>query len=163
LSLSQWTKALQKPPSGHHRHRVLCAYIIARDMLVATLITSSFLVHTVSLGHTPTMVILIFNNQLVNVCITGLPISDSLEMQWLQGPHTAHQMQLGSHEGAPCLQQKFEAAQTNQDTVDTSGIPPYLKRKQTRHDGTACSPLTGFAWRLTTECNRRRGLDAFRP
>jgi hypothetical protein len=115
------------------------------------------------------MVILIFDNQLVNVCITGLPIGGPLKMQWLQGTHTAHQMQLGSHEGAPRLQQKFEAAQTNQVTVDTSGMPPYLKRKQTHHDGTACSPLTGFTWRLTTECNRqddsvrRQGLDAFRP
>lgn len=46
MSLSQWTKTLQRPPSGHHRHRVLCAYIIARDIPVATLITSSFLAQT---------------------------------------------------------------------------------------------------------------------
>ena len=115
------------------------------------------------------MIILTFDNQLADGCITGLPTRNS---KWLQGSNIAHQMRLGSHEGAPCLQQKFDAAgQTNQDTrgVDATEIPPYLKRKLMRHDGMACSPFMVFAWRLTAECNRqddsvrRQGLDAFLP
>lgn len=152
---------------------------------MATLITTSLLVHTISLAHAPTMVILIFDKQLVDDCMTGLPIGESLEMQWLH--HSTRQMQTGSHEKTPCLQQQFGVAtQTNQDTVDVSGMPPCLRRKLTHHDGTACSPLMKFALRLTAKCNRqgdsdelqdvwrndvharrcsvrRRGLDTFRP
>jgi hypothetical protein len=125
----------QWPPGGHHRHRLLCAYIIARDVLVATLIYS-LLVHTVSLAHAPTMVILIFDKQLVDDCITGLPIGDPLDMQWPH--HSAHQMQSGSHEKTPCLQQQFSVVtRANRDAVDISGMPPYLRRKPTRHDGMA--------------------------
>lgn len=137
---------IQMPSSGHHRHRLLYAYIIARGMLVATLITSSssFFVHTASLGHAPTMVILTFDDQLVDGRIAGLLTRD---YQWLQGAHIAYQMPLGSHEGASCLQQKSVAAtQTNQDTkaADTIDTPPYLKRKLMRHDGMAGSSFMGL-------------------
>jgi hypothetical protein len=104
------------------------------------------------------MVILIFDKQFVDDCITGLPIGDSLEMQWLH--HDAHQMESGLLEKTPCLQQQFGVAtQTNQDTVDIGGVPPHLRRKLTRHDGMACSPLMGFAQRLTDKYNRQDDSD----
>jgi hypothetical protein len=82
-------------------------------------------------------------NQHVDAYITGLPICNSLDMQWLQGSHTTHQLHEGLHEGAPCLQlESGVAAQTDQDT---GGMPPYLRRKLTRHGGMACSLLMRFA------------------
>jgi hypothetical protein len=74
-------------------------------------------------------------NQLVDNCIPGLPICNSPEKQWPQGPHTAHQLQSGLHEGAPCLQLEFGVA--TQTDRDASGMPPYLRRKLARHGGTA--------------------------
>jgi hypothetical protein len=89
------------------------------------------------------MVVLIYNNPLLDDCITGLPIDDSLETRWLRASHNTHQNQtripVGLHEEIPCLQQEIgvAAVQTNQDT---SGVPPYLKRKLLmHHDGMICT------------------------
>jgi hypothetical protein len=101
----------------------------------------SLLVQTARLVHAPTMVVLIYNNPLLDDCITGLPIDDSPETRWLRASHNAHQNQtrMGMHEEMPCLQQEIgvaTAVQTNQDT----GVPPYLKRKLLmRHDGMVCT------------------------
>lgn len=134
------------PPNGHHRHSLLCSYIIARDRVVAkaTLLRSHLLVSLVllanSLVHTPTMVVLIFNNQLFD-CIARPPIDES---------HDTHQNQtwMGLHEEIPYLQQEIgvAAVQTNQDTgaADTQGAPPFLKRKLLMcHDGMICCPFNG--------------------
>lgn len=106
------------------------------------------------------MVVPIFNNPLPDDCITGLPIDDSPETRWLRAPHNTHQNQtlIRLHEEIPCFQQEIGAAavQTKQDTVavagdtNTSGVPPYLKRKQLllRHDESDETSRTG-----TNSCN----------
>jgi hypothetical protein len=88
------------------------------------------------------MVLLISNNRHFDDCITDLPIDDSLETQLPRASHDAHQNQtrMGLHEETiPCLQQEIgiAAVQTN---LDTSGVPPYLKRKllMCHNAGTAC-------------------------
>lgn len=100
------------------------------------------LVQTINLVHAPTMVLLIFNNQLFDDCITGLPTDE------LRASHYTHQNQtrMGLHEEIPCLQQQeigVTAVQTYQDTgavLADTGVPPYLKRKLLmRHDGMICS------------------------
>jgi len=107
---------------------------------------------TTSLAHAPTMVALISNNQLFDDRITGLPIHQ------LRASHDTHQNQtrMGVHEEIPCLQQEIGVAaiQTSQDTgaVDTSGVPPYLKRKLLmRHAGMSCNLVTGFTKKLTAK------------
>ncbi|KAI0281006.1 hypothetical protein BGY98DRAFT_270300 [Russula aff. rugulosa BPL654] len=84
------------------------------------------------------MVLLIFNNQLFDDCITGLPTDE------LRASNYTHQNQtrMGLHEEMPCLQQEIgvTAVQTYQDTwaaLADTGVPPYLKRKLLmRHDAT---------------------------
>jgi hypothetical protein len=98
------------------------------------------------------MVLLIFNNQLSDDCITGLPFDE------LRASHHTHQnqTQMGLQEEIPCLQQEIGVAvvQTNLDT--TSGIPPYLKRKLLmRHNGMICSLLMEFA----KEVDRQTATD----
>ncbi len=105
------------------------------------------------------MAVLIFDHQFDDNCITGLPTGDFLKSRtrWPRGPHNTHQNQTrsGLHEETLCLQQEIgvAAAQTTRDTVavDTSGVPPYLKRKLL---GMTCNPLIGLAWMLTIQTDR---------
>lgn len=98
------------------------------------------------------MVILKFHNQHFDDDITDLPIDDSLETRWTHDTHQ-NRTRTGLHEDVPSLQQDIGvvAVQTIQDTraTDTSGVPPYLKRKPlVRHDGMICSLLMGSAKRV---------------
>jgi len=116
------------------------------------------------------MVFLISNYQLLDdYYITGSPIDDTLEARWLRASsRDAHQNQarMGFHaEKIPCLQLQQEigiaAVQTNQEdsgvVIDTSGVPPYLKRKLLmHHGGTIYSPLVGFCKEIDRQNNNRQ-------